>query len=181
MQALDRTQPGLPLKKGRGATMTHDYKRNGTTSLFAALNVMNGSVIGTCMKRHRHQEWIKFLNLIKQSVPAEKDIHIICDNYATHKHQKVKNWLKRNKQFHCHFTPTSASWLNMVERFFRDLSERRLKRGVFKSVADLTGAVEKYIAHNNENPNPYIWTAKSTDILAKVKRARRTLNKLQSV
>lgn len=180
MQALDRTQPGLPLKQGRGATLTHDYKRNGTTSLFAALNVMDGSVIGTCMKRHRHQEWIKFLNLIKQSVPAHKDIHLICDNYATHKHPKVKNWFKRNPRFHCHFTPTSASWLNMVERFFRDLAQRRLKRGVFKSVADLTEAVEQYITHNNQNPSPYIWTAKATDTLAKVNRARSTLNKLQS-
>ena len=180
MQALDRTQPGLPLKKGRCGTMTHDYKRNGTTSLFAALNVMDGSVIGTCMEKHRHQEWIKFLNLIKRTVPQDKEIHIICDNYATHKHQKVKNWLKRNKRFHCHFTPTSASWLNMVERFFRDLSERRLKRGVFKSVAELTETVQAYIAHNNKNPNPFIWTAKATDILAKVKRGRRTLDKLQS-
>lgn len=180
MQALDRTQPGLPLKKGRSGTMTHDYKRNGTTSLFAALNVMDGSVIGTCMSKHRHQEWIKFLNLIKSRVPSGKEIHIICDNYATHKHQKVKDWLKRNKRFHVHFTPTSASWLNMVERFFRDLSEKRLKRGVFKSLEDLTKAVEGYIDHHNDNPQPFIWRAKANDVLEKVKSARRNLNKLQT-
>ncbi len=180
MQALDRTQPGLPIKKGRGGTMTHDYKRNGTTSLFAALNVLEGTVIGTCMDKHRHQEWLKFLNLIKRSVPADKDIHLICDNYATHKHAKVTAWFARNPRFHCHFTPTSASWLNMVERFFRDLSERRLKRGVFGSVTALQQAVKEYIAHSNQHPSPYIWTAKAADILAKVTRARRTLDKLQS-
>ena len=180
MQALDRTQPGLPLKKGRGGTMTHDYKRNGTTSLFAALNVRDGSVIGTCMNKHRHQEWVKFLNLIKRSVPEDKEIHIICDNYSTHKHQKVKAWFERHPRFHCHYTPTSASWLNMVERFFRDLSERRLKRGVFESVEALQRAVKEYIAHNNQNPSPFIWTAKASDILAKVARARRKLHKLQS-
>jgi len=180
MQALDRTQPGLPLKKGRGGTMTHDYKRNGTTSLFAALNVRAGSVIGTCMNKHRHQEWVKFLNLIKRSVPEDKEIHIICDNYSTHKHQKVKAWFERHPRFHCHDTPTSASWLNMVERFFRDLSERRLKRGVFESVEALQRAVKEYIAHNNQNPSPFIWTAKASDILAKVARARRKLDKLQS-
>ena len=180
MQALDRTQPGVPLKKGRGGTMTHDYKRNGTTSLFAALNVRDGSVIGTCMNKHRHQEWIKFLNLIKRSVPEDKDIHIICDNYSTHKHQKVKAWFERHPRFHCHYTPTSASWLNMVERFFRDLSERRLKRGVFESVEALQRAVKEYIAHNNQDPSPFIWTAKASDILAKVARARRKLDKLQS-
>ena len=180
MQALDRTQPGLPIKKGRGGTMTHDYKRNGTTSLFAALNVLEGTVIGTCMEKHRHQEWLKFLNLIKRSVPEDKDIHLICDNYATHKHVKVQAWFARNPRFHCHFTPTSASWLNMVERFFRDLSERRLKRGVFGSVTALQQAVEEYIAHSNQHPSPYIWTAKGADILAKVTRARRKLDKLQS-
>ena len=180
MQALDRTQPGLPIKKGRGGTMTHDYKRNGTTSLFAALNVLEGTVIGTCMEKHRHQEWLRFLNLIKRSVPEDQDIHLICDNYATHKHVKVKAWFARNPRFHCHFTPTSASWLNMVERFFRDLSERRLKRGAFGSVTALQQAVEDYIAYSNQHPSPYIWTAKAADILAKVTRARRTLDKLQS-
>lgn len=180
MQALDRTQPGLPLKKGRCGTMTHDYKRNGTTTLFAALNILDGSVIGTCMPKHRHQEWIKFLNLIKRNLPAGKEVHLICDNYATHKHPKVKQWLKRNRRFHCHFTPTSASWMNMVERFFRDLSEQRLKRGVFKSVGELTQAVEGYIAQHNDYPKPFVWTAKAKDILAKVKRARLKLDKLHS-
>ena len=178
MQALDRTQPGLPLKKGRCGTMTHDYKRNGTTTLFAALNILDGSVIGTCMPKHRHQEWIRFLNQIKRAMPKDKEIHIICDNYATHKHQKVVNWLKRNKRFHVHFTPTSASWLNMVERFFRDLSEQRLRRGVFRSVPELIQAVEDYLARHNETRNP---SSGLSDILAKVQRGRRNLDKLQSV
>jgi len=181
MQALDRTQPGLPLKKGRGQTMTHDYKRHGTSSLFAALNILDGSLIGRCEKKHRHQEWLKFLNQIKRTVPKDRDVHLICDNYATHKHEKVKAWFARNKRFHCHFTPTSASWLNMVERFFRDLSEHRLKRGVFKSVAELEKAVIGHIEEHNKNPKPYIWTAKANDILAKVKRARKQLDKIQSV
>lgn len=181
MQALDRTQPGLPLKKGRCGTMTHDYKRNGTTTLFAALNTLNGTVISRCMNRHRHQEWIAFLKQIKRSVPDDKEIHIICDNYATHKHPKVQSWLKRNKRFHFHFTPTSASWLNMVERFFRDISENVLKRGVFRSVKELTEAVNAYIANHNKDPKPFIWTASATDILEKVQRGRKTLHKLQSV
>ncbi len=181
MQALDRTQPGLPMKKGRCGTMTHDYKRNGTTTLFAALNTLNGSVIETCMPKHRHQEWIRFLNLIKRNTPTDKAIHIICDNYATHKHAKVISWLKRNKRFHVHFTPTSASWLNMVERFFRDISERRLRRGVFRSVPELVQAVTDYVAGHNHNPKPFIWTATAFDILEKVKRARNKLDKLQSL
>ena len=181
MQALDRTQPGLPLKKGRCGTLTHDYKRNGTTTMFAALNTLDGSIIGTCMPKHRHQEWIRFLNQIKRSVPKDKQIHIICDNYATHKHQKVVNWLKRNTRFHVHFTPTSASWLNMVERFFRDLSEQRLRRGVFHSVPELIQAVEEYVGGHNQNPKPFIWTATASDILEKVQRARKKLDKLQSV
>lgn len=180
MQALDRTQPGLPIKKGRCGTMTHDYKRNGTTSLFAALNVLDGSVIGTCMSRHRHQEWMRFLNQIKRSVPLEKEVHIICDNYSTHKHPKVKRWFERNKRFHCHFTPTSASWVNMVERLFRDISERRIRRGAFKSVADLIEAAEQYIAQHNKTPKPFIWTARAKDILEKVKRGRAKLNKLHT-
>ena len=180
VQALDRTQPGLPIKKGRAGTTTHDYKRNGTTSLFAALDVLDGSVIGTCMDRRRRREWIRFLNLIRSRMPADKEIHIICDNYATHRHQRVQNWLKRNKRFHTHFTPTSASWLNMVERFFRDISERRLKRGVFKSLEDLTRAIEDQIAHHNRNPAPFIWTAKAADIPAKVTRARKKLVKSQT-
>lgn len=180
IQALDRTQPGLPMKKGRGATMTHDYKRNGTTSLFAAMNVADGKIIGACMKRHRHQEWIRFLNKIKAKAPTDKEIHLICDNYATHKHPKVKAWFARNKRFHVHFTPTSASWLNMIERFFRDLTCNRLKRGVFCSVQELTAAIEEYIAIHNANPKPFIWTAKAHDILEKVKRGRAKLDKLQS-
>lgn len=178
IQALDRTQPGLPMKNGRCGTMTHDYKRNGTTSLFAAMNVLDGTIISQCHPRHRHQEWLRFLRLIKSEVPGGKDIHLICDNYATHKHSKVQAWAKRNPRFHFHFTPTGASWLNMVERFFRDLSEKALKRGSFYNVADLTGAITEYINQHNEKPAPYIWTAKATDILAKVKRARRALNKL---
>jgi transposase len=181
IQALDRTQPGLRLKKGRCGTMTHDYKRNGTTTLFAALNTLDGSVIGTCMPRHRHQEWIRFLNRIKRSVPKDKQIHIICDNYATHKHPKVVDWLERNTRFHVHFTPTSASWLNMVERFFRDLSEQRLRRGVFHSVPELTEAVDRYVAGHNQKPKPFIWTAAASDILEKVQRARKNLVKLRSV
>jgi len=180
IQALDRTQPGLPIKKGRGSTMTHDYKRNGTTSLFAAMNTADGSIIGKCMQRHRHQEWLEFLKLINQKTDPEKDIHIICDNYATHKHAKVKAWQKRNPRFHFHFTPTSASWLNMVERFFRNLTDKSLRRGVFHSVGNLVEAIEDHIAVHNEDPQPFIWTATACDILEKVKRGRSTLNKLQS-
>ena len=181
MQALDRTQPGLPMKKGRCGTMTHDYKRNGTTTLFAALNTLDGSVIGTCMSRHRHQEWIRFLNLIKRNTPSEKEIHIICDNYATHKHPKVQAWMKRNRRFHAHFTPTSASWLNMVERFFRDISQRRIRNGVFRSVDELVQAVTEYVAQHNRDPKPFIWTATASDILEKVKRARKKLDTLRSL
>jgi transposase/DNA-binding XRE family transcriptional regulator len=181
IQALDRTQPGLPMKKGRGATMTHDYKRNGTTTLFAALNVADGSVIGTCMERHRHQEWIKFLKLIDENTSPDRDVHIICDNYATHKHAKVKRWLARHPRFHIHFTPTSASWLNMVERFFRDISENSLRRGVFRSVDALVQTLDEHIARHNEDPKPFIWTATAEDILAKVSRARQSLHTLQSV
>jgi len=180
IQALDRTQPGLPIKKGRGSTMTHDYKRNGTTSLFAAMNTADGSIIGTCMKRHRHQEWLAFLKLIDRETDSGKDIHVICDNYATHKHAKVKAWQKRNPRFHFHFTPTSASWLNMVERFFRDITDKSLRRGVFYSVDCLVEAIEEHIEVHNKNPKPFIWTATANDILEKVKRGRRTLNKLQS-
>ncbi len=177
IQALDRTQPSLPIKKGRCGTMTHDYVRRGTTSLFAAMDVSDGTVISRCQKRHRHQEWLKFLNVIKASVPPDKDVHLICDNYATHKHAKVMAWAKRNQRFHFHFTPTSASWLNMVERFFRDLSEKALRRGSFYDVNDLVGAITEYVNVHNENPKPFIWTAKANDILAKVKRARVALNK----
>jgi transposase len=177
IQALDRTQPGLPLRKGKTATMTHDYVRHGTTTLFAALSTLDGKVIGTCMKRHRHQEWIKFLKLIDAQTPADKELHLIVDNYATHKHPNVLNWLKRHPRFHIHFTPTSASWLNMVERFFRDLTGRRLKRGVFRSVEQLVAAIEQYIQTMNQSPKPFIWTAKASDILEKVKLARQSLHK----
>jgi transposase len=177
IQALDRTQPGLPMKKGRAGTMTHDYKRNGTTSLFAAMNIADGTIISECLPQHRHQEWLRFLKLIKSQVPADKQIHLICDNYATHKHAKVRAWEKKNPRFHFHFTPTGASWLNMVERFFRDLSERAIRRGSFFNVDDLIGAIDEYINAHNENPKPFIWTATANDILAKVKRARRSQQK----
>lgn len=177
IQALGRTQPGLPLKKGRCGTMTHDYKRHGTTTLFAALNTLTGQVLGTCMPKHRHQEWLKFLKLIDRSTDPKKELHLIADNYATHKHAKVKAWLKKHPRFHMHFVPTSASWLNMVERFFRELTEKQLRRGAFVSVAELIAAIERFLAGHNCTPSPYVWTAKATDILAKVNRARRTLNK----
>ena len=177
IQALDRTQPSLPMKPGRAGTMTHDYKRNGTTTLFAALGTLDGKVIGTCMPRHRHQEWIKFMQLIDARTPADKELHLIVDNYATHKHPKVLKWLKQHPRFHIHFTPTSASWLNMVERFFRDLTCKRLQRGVFTSVPRLIDAINAYIQTTNESPKPFIWTAKATDILEKVKLARESLHK----
>jgi transposase len=181
IQALDRTQPGLPLKKGRGQTMTHDYKRNGTATLFAALNTLDGSVISICQERHRHQEWLKFLRLLNDATPDDKQLHLIVDNYATHKHPKVKRWLARHRRFHLHFTPTSASWLNMVERFFRDLTEHRLRRGVFRDVEELILAIDQYVDRHNKQPKPFIWTAKASDILEKVKRARIKLNNVQSV
>ena len=180
IQALDRTQPGLPLKRGRGQTMTHDYKRNGTATLFAALNTANGEVYGLCEERHRHQEWLKFLRLLDQTMPAHLDLHLIADNYATHKHPKVQRWFQRHPRFHMHFTPTSASWLNMVERFFRDLTQNWLRRGVFRDVEELIMAIGDYIDRHNENPKPFIWTARASDILEKVKRARRALDKDQS-
>ena len=181
IQALDRTQPSLPLKPGRAGTMTHDYKRNGTATLFAALNTLDGKVIGVCMERHRHQEWLWFLRHLDRVTPPEKQLHLIVDNYSTHKHEKVQRWLKRHPRFHFHFTPTSASWLNMVERFFRDLNANRLRRGVFRDVPEMVDAIEGYIDKHNENPKPFIWTAKASDILAKVKRARKALDKVQSV
>jgi transposase len=181
IQALDRTQPGLPIKKGRGATMTHDYKRNGTTTLFAALNTANGEVFGLCQEKHRHQEWLKFLRMIDQTIPADKEIYLICDNYATHKHERVQRWLKLHKRFHVRFTPTSASWLNMIERFFRDLTQNQLKRGVFQDLEQLITAIGTYIDAHNQNPKPFIWTAKASDILEKVTRAQTALNKRPSV
>jgi transposase len=181
IQALDRTQPGLPLKRGRAGTMTHDYKRNGTASLFAALNTLDGKVIGLCQERHRHQEWLHFLRLVDKATPSHKQLHLIVDNYATHKHPAVQRWLQRHPRFHIHFTPTSASWLNMVERFFRDLTVNRLRRGIFRDVIELVTAIEDYVDHHNERPKPFIWTASATDILEKVKRARKTLVNVQSV
>ena len=181
IQALDRTQPGLPLKRGRAGTMTHDYKRNGTATLFAALNTLDGKVIGLCQERHRHQEWIHFLRLVDDATPEHKQLHLIVDNYATHKHPAVQRWLKRHPRFHIHFTPTSASWLNMVERFFRDLTANRLRRGVFRDVIELVTAIEDYVDHHNEQPKPFIWTASASDILEKVKRARKSLVNVQSV
>jgi transposase len=181
IQALDRTQPGLPLKRGRGETMTHDYKRNGTATLFAALNTLDGKVISLCQERHRHQEWLKFLRLLDEATPEDKQLYLIADNYATHKHPKVQRWLKRHPRFHVHFTPTGSSWLNMVERFFRDLTHNRLKRGVFRDVEELMATIDQYVDRHNDNPKPFIWTAKASDILEKVKRARKALDTAQSV
>ena len=181
IQALDRTQPGLPLKPGRAGTMTHDYKRKGTATLFAALNTFDGKVISLCTDRHRHQEWLRFLKVVDRSTPADKQLHLIADNYATHKHPKVQAWLKRHPRFNMYFTPTSASWLNMVGRFFRDLTVNRLRRGVFRNVIELVEAIDAYVAGHNEKPKPFIWTASANDILEKVKRARKTLLKVQSV
>lgn len=175
VQALDRTQPGLPLKKGRAQSMTHDYKRHGTTTLFAAMSTLDGSVISRCAQRHRHIEWLDFLRQIDRETPKGKELHLVCDNYATHKHPKVKEWLEKHPRFHVHFTPTSASWLNMVERFFRSISADRLERGVFRSVPELILAIEEYIAVHNQNPKPFVWTAKTNDILQKVIRANRRL------
>lgn len=181
IQALDRTQPGLPLKRGRGMTMTHDYKRNGVTTLFAALNMLTGQVLSITDQLHRHQEWLHFLTMIDRKTPKKKDLHLIVDNYATHKHPEVKAWLTEHPRFHIHFTPTSSSWLNMVERFFRDITNKRIRRGAFSNVADLEAAIKEYIARHNKNPKPFIWTAKATDILAKVTRARAALNKCTSI
>ncbi len=177
IQALDRTQPGLPLIRGRCGTMTHDYKRNGTTTLFAALELTQGEVIATCMKQHRHQEWIKFLRMIDEQTPNELDLHLIVDNYATHKHEKVKRWLKRHPRFHVHFIPTSSSWLNIVEGFFRNLDQKRLKRGGFQNVPGLIQAIMDYVEGHNRDPRPIVWTAAADRILEKVGRARAKLNK----
>lgn len=178
IQALDRTQPGLPLKPGRCGTMTHDYKRNGTTTLFAALDVLEGKVIGTCMQRQRHQEFIRFLNTIEAKVPAGKIVHLILDNYATHKHPKVIEWLGRHPRFVFHFTPTSASWLNAVEGFFAKLTKRRLKRGVFRSIVELQAAINRFIEETNGDPKPFIWTADPDRVLAAVKRGKEVLESI---
>ena len=178
IQALDRTQASLPLKPGRAGTMTHDYKRNGTTTLFAALDVLTGKVIGQCLPRHRHEEFLKFLKTIDREVPRGLQVHLILDNYATHKHENVQRWLKQHKRFHLHFTPTSSSWLNQVERWFRDLTEKNLRRGIFGSVPDLIASIDTYLQANNDNPKAYVWTATAEDILAKVARARATLDQV---
>ena len=178
IQALDRTQPGLPMKKGRMGTMTHDYKRNGTTTLFAALNVLDGTVIGRNMQRHRHQEFIRFLNVINAQVPADKAVHIILDNYAVHKHPKVRAWLDRHKRFVFHFTPTSSSWLNAVEGFFAKLARRRLKRGVFHSLVDLQATINRFVAETNKNPKPFTWIADPDKIIAAVKRGYQALDSI---
>lgn len=178
IQALDRTQPGLPLKKGRLGTMTHDYKRNGTTTLFAALNVLDGTVIGQNMQKHRHQEFIRFLNKINASVPEDKAVHIILDNYAAHKHPKVRAWLDRHTRFTFHFTPTSCSWLNAVEGFFAILTKRRLKRGVFHSVVDLQAAINRFIVQHNQHSKPFTWTADPNKIIAAVKRGHQALDSI---
>ncbi len=180
IQALDRTQPGLPLKKGRAATMTHDYKRHGTTTLFAALNVLDGRLIAQCQQRHHHTEWLKFLRQIERETPKDKTLHLIADNYATHKHPVVRKWLDKHPRFIMHFTPTSASWLNRVERFFRDITTERLRRGVFTSVAELIETIDEYIAQHNTHPKPFIWTKSARDILQKVIRANRQLSSKQN-
>ena len=173
MQALDRTQPGLPLKPGKAGTMTHDYKRHGTTTLFAALDVLQGTVISRCMQRHRHQEFIRFLNAVERAVPAGKVVHAILDNYAADKHPRVLVWLGRHSRWTFHFTPTSGSWLNAVETFFSALTRRRIRRGSFRSIVDLQAAINRYIAEHNTDPKPFIWTKPADQILAKVNRRMR--------
>jgi transposase len=178
IQALDRTQPSLPMKPGRAGTMTHDYKRNGTTTLFAALDVLTGRVIGECLPRHRHIEFLKFLRTIDREVPNGLQIHLILDNYSTHTHANVETWLAKHPRFHLHFTPTASSWLNMVERFFGKLTDKAIRRGVFHNVPDLIAAIEAYLAANNTSPEPFVWTATADQILGKVRRGRVTLNQL---
>lgn len=172
IQALDRTQPGLPLKRGRCGTMTHDYVRHGTTTLFAALNVLEGTVIGGCFERHRHEEFLRFLRQVDRQTPQELQLHLIVDNYATHKHPNVQRWLKRHRRFHLHFTPTSSSWLNLVERWFAEITRKRIRRGSFKSVKELIEAINQYIRHNNENPQPFVWTKQVDQILEKLHRCK---------
>jgi transposase len=179
IQALDRTQPGLPLKKGRCGTMTHDYKRNGTTTLFAALNMLDGKVIGECHSRHRHQEWRKFLRRLDAEFPPELKLHVVMDNYGTHKEPHVQAWLKKHPRFVCHFVPTSSSWLNLVERWFRELTEKAIRRGSFLSVPDLKQAIEAFMQAWNKNPKPFIWSATVEDIIKKIDRARVKMEQIQ--
>jgi transposase len=178
IQALDRTQPLLPLRPGIPARQTHDYQRNGTTTLFAALSMLDGKVIGHCMRRHRHQEFIRFLKQIDTDTPRGLDLHLIVDNYGTHKHPRVVSWLKRHPRFHLHFIPTSSSWLNLVERWFREITTKRIRRGSFPSVEILVKAIEEYLEHNNQNPKPFVWTASVDQILEKVSRCKATLETL---
>lgn len=178
IQALDRTQPTLPMKKGRAGTMTHDYKRNGTTTLFAALDVLSGTVTGQCYPRHRNGEFLKFLRAIDRQVPKSLEIHMILDNYGTHKHPNVIAWLDKHPRFHLHFTPASSSWLNLVERWFRNLTGQAIRRGVFRSVPELIAAIEAYLQANNDNPRPFVWTATAGEILDKVRRGRATLESI---
>jgi transposase len=178
IQALDRTQPGLPLKKGRCGTMTHDYKRNGTTTLFAALIMLDGKVIGDCMPRHRHQEFIRFLKKIDSETPSELDLHLIVDNYGTHKHPRVKSWIRRHPRFHLHFIPTSSSWLNLVERWFREITDKRIRRGTFQSVPELIAAIQEYLKNHNQNPKIFVWTASVDRIMAKVAKCKEALETL---
>jgi len=179
IQALDRTQPGLPLKKGRCGTMTHDYKRNGTTTLFAALSVLDGKVTGECHSRHRHQEWLKFLRRLDREFPQELELHCVMDNYGTHKEPHVQAWLKKHPRFVCHFIPTSSSWLNLVERWFEELSEKAIRRGSFVSVADLQTAIDSFLEAWNQQPKPFVWTAKVEDIIKKIERVRAKLEEIK--
>ena len=178
VQALDRTQPGLPLKKGRCGTMTHDYKRNGTTCLFAALNVLEGTVIGSCYPRHRNIEFLKFLRRINRETPKKLDLHLILDNYGTHTHPNVKKWLEKHTRFHLHFTPTSSSWVNLIERWFAEITRKRIRRGVFKSVPDLIAAIDDFIEGHNENPKTFVWTKKVNQILDKINRCKAVMETL---
>lgn len=180
VQALDRTQPSLPMVKGRAGTMTHDYKRHGTTTLFAALDVLTGRVIGQCLPRHRHDEFLRFLRVIDKQTPKGLDVHLILDNYSTHKHPDVRAWLTKHPRFQLHFTPTSSSWLNLVERWFREITDKAIRRGVFHSVPDLIAAIEAYLQAHNDDPKPFVWTATAEDILAKVRRGRVALNQAAS-
>lgn len=178
IQALDRTQPGLPMKKGRCGTMTHDYKRNGTTTLFAALSMLDGKVIGDCMPRHRHQEFIRFLKKIDNATPIDLDLHLIVDNYGTHKHPRVKSWLKRHPRFYLHFIPTSSSWLNMIERWFREITVKRIRRGSFRNVPDLIKTIEEYLKYHNQNPKVFTWSAPAERILEKIVKCQEALDAL---
>ena len=179
IQALDRTQPGLPLKKGRCGTMTHDYRRHGTTSLFAALDLLQGRVVGQCFARHRHQEFLRFLRRLEREFPGEVPLHMVLDNYGTHKHAKVRAWLERRPRFVLHFVPTSSSWLNLVERWFRELTDKRVRRGSFRSVEELQQAILEFLEAWNEAPNPFVWTATVESIQAKLSRCRQTLEQIQ--